>query len=30
MRGRHEVLVRHGNASYRLLQTSNDKLILTK
>ncbi|NYZ62479.1 hemin uptake protein HemP [Luteimonas deserti] len=28
--GRREVLIRHGNETYRLRHTRNDKLILTK
>lgn len=30
LRGRSEVLIRHGDELYRLRQTRNDKLILTK
>ncbi|WP_411832867.1 hemin uptake protein HemP [Pseudoxanthomonas mexicana] len=30
LKGRREVLIRHGDRVYRLRHTSNDKLILTK
>ena len=30
LQGRNEVLIRHGNETYRLRHTRNDKLILTK
>lgn len=30
LRGQREVLIRHGNETYRLRHTRNDKLILTK
>ncbi|WP_372018567.1 hemin uptake protein HemP [Pseudoxanthomonas sp. 10H] len=30
LRGRREILIRHGDKLYRLRHTSNDKLILTK
>ncbi|KAF1705653.1 hemin uptake protein HemP [Pseudoxanthomonas suwonensis] len=30
LRGRREILIRHGDRVYRLRHTSNDKLILTK
>jgi hemin uptake protein HemP len=30
LQGRSEVLIRHGNETYRLRHTRNDKLILTK
>ncbi len=30
LRGRREILIRHGDKVYRLRHTSNDKLILTK
>ena len=30
LKGRREILIRHGDRIYRLRHTSNDKLILTK
>lgn len=30
LKGRREILIRHGDRVYRLRHTSNDKLILTK
>ena len=30
LKGRREILIRHGDKLYRLRHTSNDKLILTK
>ncbi len=30
LKGRREILIRHGDRLYRLRHTSNDKLILTK
>lgn len=30
LKGRREILIRHGDKVYRLRHTSNDKLILTK
>lgn len=30
LKGQREILIRHGDATYRLRHTSNDKLILTK
>ncbi len=30
LRGQREILIRHGDATYRLRHTSNGKLILTK
>ena len=30
LQGRNEVLIHHGNETYRLRHTRNDKLILTK
>ena len=30
LQGQREVLIRHGNETYRLRHTRNDKLILTK
>jgi len=30
LRGQREVLIRHGDETYRLRHTRNDKLILTK
>jgi hemin uptake protein HemP len=30
LKGRREILIRHGDTVYRLRHTSNDKLILTK
>lgn len=30
LRGQREILIRHGNETYRLRHTRNDKLILTK
>lgn len=30
LKGRKEILIQHGDRTYRLRHTSNDKLILTK
>lgn len=30
LKGRREILIQHGDRTYRLRHTSNDKLILTK
>jgi hemin uptake protein HemP len=30
LQGRREIVIRHGNETYRLRHTRNDKLILTK
>lgn len=30
LRGRREIVIRHGDQTYRLRHTRNDKLILTK